>query len=168
LYQSRKLFEEAKKSLDPHESLEVFHAYFMHSSGFILNLFIAIEAFSNHLIPEEYKYVKPTRTCTEMYNKEEILRNISFDEKIKKVIPEIKNQSFHEKHGHLFDHLLKLKEFRDEIMHTKPSNGKSFKYQGLFVRALDFNYHSTIYAARDFINFYEPNLIEECGCGQDF
>jgi hypothetical protein len=33
--------------------------------------------------------------------------------------------------------------------------------------ALEFDYNVAISTVAEIINFYEPNLIEECGCGVD-
>ncbi|MGZ5245371.1 MAG: hypothetical protein ACXWD4_15725 [Bacteroidia bacterium] len=50
-------------------------------------------------------------------------------------------------------------------MHTKAigANGSNF-YKTLFTMSLDFKYNKALQAVREFINFYEPNLIEDCDC----
>lgn len=52
------------------------------------------------------------------------------------------------------------------MVHTK--NGFAYEnYTELFKKALNFNYKEAIEAVRDFINYYDPNLIEPCPCGLD-
>jgi hypothetical protein len=38
-------------------------------------------------------------------------------------------------------------------------------YESLYVNSLNFNYDEALYAARDFVNYYQENLLEECPCG---
>jgi len=53
-------------------------------------------------------------------------------------------------------------------MHTKSDNGNPAKfYEDLYTCALNFNYTDTINHVRDFLNYYEPNFIEECNCGKE-
>lgn len=99
----------------------------------------------------------------------QIQRTLSIQEKIEKVIPLFTKKSFHIEQSEIYKQLEKFKLFRDEIVHTKSMEnmeGSNF-YRSLFRNALDFDYHLTLYSVRDFINFYEPNLIEECDCGRD-
>ena len=60
-----------------------------------------------------------------------------------------------------------LKEFRDEIVHTKP--GKSqLKYEELIKRSLNFKYVDYLTAVTTLMNYYKPNYIEPCPCGHEF
>ena len=77
-------------------------------------------------------------------------------------------KSFHVEFGNKYENIQKLKEFRDAIMHTKSDNGNPAKfYEDLYTCALNFNYTDTINHVRDFLNYYEPNFIEECNCGKE-
>jgi len=143
--------------------------FYANGSSCVTFLFTALEAFINKLIPHDYTYSKVNNGETEIYDQVKIQRYLSFYEKVKLVLPDITNKAFHIQHGHKFESIKKLKYFRDEIMHTKLINKTTFLfYRDLFTTALDFNYETAIYAARDFINYYEPNLIEECECGKDY
>ncbi len=93
---------------------------------------------------------------------------VSFMDKLKKVLP-----SFHEKKNFFKDrtptnqHIINLKELRDEIVHTK-SDSKLETSIELFRRLLNFKYDETLDAVASLMNFYKPNYIETCNCGKDF
>ena len=167
------LFKELdKEDWNVYEVQTRIYKFYATGSSCVTFLFTALEAFINKLIPHDYTYSKVINGETELYDQVKIQRHLSFHEKVKSVlpdIPELKNKAFHIQHGHKFDNIKKLKNFRDEIMHTKLINKTSLLfYRDLFTTALNFNYETAIYAARDFINYYEPNLIEECECGKDY
>jgi hypothetical protein len=122
----------------------------------------------NILIPKDFNYSRSGEKRTELYDKAQIQKYVPFEEKIKIIIPSIKNRSFQQDFSHKFSSILKLKEFRDEIIHTKALDNKAETiYQGLFTTSLNFDYKKTIYDVRDFLNYYEPGIIEECDCGKD-
>lgn len=148
-----------------YDFLNKFNNYYASVSSCISFLYISIEAFINNLIPEDFTYINKKG---EKFDMMEIQRNLSFEEKIKKVLPMIKDKSFVNECSHKYDVLLKLKRYRDEIIHTKANkiNSQNF-YAELFTQSLDFDYHSVIHSTKDFINFYEENLIEDCGCGKE-
>jgi hypothetical protein len=151
------------------ESIDTFYRFYSNASIYISFLFISIEAYTNSLIPNDYIYERILKDKTERYNKDQIQRVLNFDEKIKKVIPEIMKKAFHQDHGHKHALIIKLKELRDEIIHTKTSRETFPKcYRKLYDMTLSFNHEKIIFYIKDFINFYTPDLIEECDCGQDF
>lgn len=147
-----------------------FYWYFSTVTSFITFLFLALEAFVNKSIPADFEYRKEIQNKkTEIYDKIQIQRYIDFIEKIKYVVPQITNKNFTHEFAHKFEVIKSLKKFRDEIIHTKSFEGiKSPNgYQDLFSSSLDFNFEKALIASKDLINFYEPNLIEECDCGKD-
>jgi len=147
-----------------------FYWYFSTVCNFVIFLFLSIEAFINKSIPLDFEYRKQIQNKkTELYNKFQIQRHIEFLEKIKYVLPEATGNNFVKEFSHKYEHLKKLKEFRDEIIHTKSFEDKGTPnlYQDLFVMSLEFEFDKTLFAARDFINYYQPNLIEECNCGRE-
>jgi hypothetical protein len=165
----RELFEELT-SLTPDISkqLNAYYSYFSHVTLYTTFLYNSLEAFINHVIPADYEYEKNGEKSTESFNQEQIQRYIPFQEKVKKVIPLITGKSFPAEYGHQYELLLKLKTCRDEIVHTKKfSRSRPTPYKQLFTLALDFDYDGTIHAVKHYINFYEPNLIELCGCGKN-
>lgn len=146
-----------------------FYWYFASVSSHIIFLFLALEAFINRAIPDNFEYRKSIQDKkTELYVGIQIQRNVEFLEKIKTVIPLITEKKFVIEFTHKYEHIRQLKIFRDEIVHTKSFAGTSPNfYEDLFVKSLDFDFDNTLFAARDFINYHRPNLIEECNCGND-
>lgn len=145
-----------------------FYWYFSTACNYAIFLFLSIEAFVNKTIPNDFEYRKQIQNRkTELYDKNQIQRSIEFLEKIKSVLPTATNKNFVQEFAHKYELIKKLKEFRDEIVHTKSFEGKSSPnfYEKLFVTSLDFEFEETLFAARDFINYYQPDLIEECKCG---
>lgn len=66
-----------------------------------------------------------------------------------------------------YQSILKLKKFRDDIVHTKKV-AEMTSYGVIGKAGLDFNYSFLILEVRDFINFHIPSLVEQCDCGKDF
>jgi hypothetical protein len=149
-------------------SLKFFYDFFGISSSFVVLLMTALEAFVNQKIPADYKYQKiEANKFTKVYDNEQIQRWISLDEKIQEILNKITNQSFTKHFPNKQIFIDNLKDLRDSIIHTK--SGLAFEnYTELFKKTLNFKYNDAIEAVRDFINYYEPNLIEQCSCGGDF
>ncbi len=145
-----------------------FYNFFGYVSNYVTSLFNSLEAFMNHHIPNDFEYRRYSKQKTELYNKEQIQRQITFEEKIKKVIPQVKEKSFHRHQSHKFEIILKFKDFRDEIVHTKVDEKSAPNlYHKLFSKSLDYDYIETINTVKDYINYYEPDLIEKCNCGSE-
>lgn len=120
------------------------------------------------MIPEDYKFHKETPSKTEVYNKAQIERFLAFDIKITKVLEEVTGKNYSTKYSREYNYITNLKRFRDAIIHTKKNTKGRTPYEHLFRESFAFKYEPTLHAVRDFINFYSPNLIEECDCGKDF
>jgi hypothetical protein len=147
-----------------------FYWYFSTVSNYVIFLFLSIEAFINKKIPKDFEYRKSIQDRkTEVYDRFQIQRSIEFLEKIKTVLPLATEKNFVKEFTHKYELIKKLKEFRDEIIHTKSFEGESTPnlYEELFVTSLNFEFDKTLLATRDFINYYQNNLIEECGCGNN-
>lgn len=146
-----------------------FYWYFATVSSYVIFLFLAVEAFINRAIPDNFEYRRPIQDKkTELFVGIQIQRYVEFLEKIKSVLPLATEKNFVTEFTHKYEHIRQLKIFRDEIVHTKSFAGSSPNfYEDLFVRSLDFDFDNTLFAARDFINYHRPNLIEECNCGND-
>lgn len=142
--------------------------YFGLTTGFVVFLFTAVEAFINRHIPDEYIYSVAKTKNTETYNKEQIQRYLSFDDKLKKALKEATTKDFTKHFPIKYQHIVNLKEFRDSIVHTKANVTGSTPFDYLYKKGLDFKYEETLLAVRDFMNFYEPDYIIECDCGQDW
>ncbi|WP_282147549.1 hypothetical protein [Algibacter lectus] len=163
------LFGDLTKNNDVGNVLNSSYRFFGFASNFVTSLFNALEAFINSQIPNDFEYKKVDKKSTEIFNKEQIQRYIQFDEKIKKVVPQITNKSFHRHYSHKFEILKKFKDLRDKVVHTKADQKTTPNYyQNLFTELLDFDYNQTILTTKEYINYYQENLIEKCDCGQDY
>lgn len=111
-------FKEFLKDKD-HNEKDYFDAleYYMAS---IIFAYTAIETYTNYLIPDNYEFKKlrEDKKCIEIYNKEEIEKNIKLDIKIGEILPEVLGiTSF--KGTALWEEYLDLKKIRDRIIHLK-------------------------------------------------
>ena len=61
-----------------------------------------------------------------------------------------------------------LKEFRDDIIHTKQEDNNMLRYEGLIKKSLNFKYDKALISVASFMNFYKKDYIVECNCGGDF
>lgn len=161
----------AKGDPNVYTSLNNFYQFFPNATICATFLFTSVEAFINSLIPPNYIYKRDNKQKTESFNRVQIQSYLPFEEKIKNVIPEIVKKSFHVEHSHKWESIVKLKDFRDAIMHTKSEERGIMSpnfYEELYNIALDFDYSITLIHVRDFLNYFEHNLIEECDCGKDY
>ena len=145
---------------------EIYHFYGA-TSGFIIFLFTSIESFVNQQIPNDFEFKKELRNKTEIYNKNQIQSSIDFKTKLKEVLPLATGISFFNKTTPTNERIWKLKEFRDEIVHTKPGQS-DLQYEDLIKKSLKFKYVDTLHAVAKFMNAHKPDYIVECDCGQDF
>lgn len=150
---------------NPTQTLNDFFQFFQISSIVTTFLFMSIEAFVNSKLPRDFVYSKSSNRNTTNFNRSQIQTEISFEEKIKQVLPEFTGKSFASECGHKYETILKLKKLRDEITHTKGQiGGVPINYQDLYAMSLNFDYENALRHTRDFLNFYEPDLIQECTC----
>ncbi|GAA0402497.1 hypothetical protein GCM10009133_09040 [Cocleimonas flava] len=120
------LAEKQKKSLETkeHEQLIkdslVLYEYLECAQTAIMFSFTAIETFFNLSIPEDYEYKRTSKLKTEIFNKSQIERSISWKEKLTKIIPEIYNISDFSLEP-FWGHLHQLIQIRNDIVHQKSS-----------------------------------------------
>lgn len=133
--------------------------YFQLAINCIINLQASLESFANRIIPENYHYLDKKGNP--------VIPTVTF--KLYNAIPKLKNIDFqqrkHRKYNLSIDKLIKL---RNDIIHLKPSGETNTGYKGVYRDLLNFDYTKAKLAVKTFINFYEPNLIEECSCGNDY
>jgi hypothetical protein len=121
-------FKELKKSnkddeKDYFDSIEFYMAS-------IIFAYTALEIFSNYSIPDYFKFpkIREDKKCIEIYNKEQIEKNIKLDLKISEILPIIyKIDSF--KGTKKWEEYLELKNIRDRIIHLK-SNDTQYNKKG--------------------------------------
>ena len=106
--------------------------------------------------------------CTVLFAVNEKGRWPSFKEKVETILPKVTGKDFIKSFPDEWAIINELKIFRDMIVHLKNDHlyGPNI-FKPVFQKALSIDFNSTIWKVKDFINFYEPNLIEECNCGKD-
>jgi hypothetical protein len=133
--------------------------FFQLAVNCVINLQAALESFANRTIPEDYLFLDKTGN--------KIQPTVSH--KLYNTIPKIKNIDFrqgkYKKYNKCIDSLIQL---RNDIIHLKPAEKTNTGYKGIYRNLLDFEFQKAITSVKMFINFYEPDLIEECSCGQNF
>lgn len=87
----------------------------------IIFSFTAIETFFNLSIPDEYEFRRDTKRSSEIFNKEQIERNVSWKDKLKIIIPEI-YQIEDISAEPFWDNLHQLIQIRNDIIHQKSSD----------------------------------------------
>lgn len=146
-----------------HEIYDYFGAIF----SVVTTLFTALESFINQLVPRDYKKEIVRSKCIEVYNYEQILKHLDFKTKVKTVIPEVTKRNYF-LHPNPSNQLIwNLKEFRDELIHTKP-DADPFVFKQIYTKALNFNYPKYIEAVAQYFNYHKPNYIEVCDCGAEW
>lgn len=93
----------------------------------IVFAYSALEAFANESIPDtyEYKTQRPDKRCLEIYNKEQVERNVSLDTKLSVILPEVLSVKSPKGSSRVWDDFKQLGDIRDRIIHMKSGDRKS-------------------------------------------
>ncbi len=84
-------------------------------------------------------------------------------------ILKVKSKSFQNDYQNEYNVIKDLIHLRNDIIHLKPIvEDTNTKYKKLFRRVIDFDYDYIAKAVKEYINFYEPGLVEECPCGKEY
>ncbi|WP_142683853.1 hypothetical protein [Chitinophaga polysaccharea] len=158
------LFRNNEGTTISENSMTEFYQYFGYASSLIIMAMTSIEAFVNRILPSEDISLPKTKFI-EVYTKEQAQRWLRFDEKLN-IIKKMYNKDYAK--SPRYAHFNNVKEFRDEIVHTKIDIQGYKQYSDLYKKALNFKYNEGLYAVREFINLFEPGLVEDCPCGKDF
>lgn len=163
-----KYFASASNKYITDEIKHKLYNYYGVCCGCVIFLFLTIESMINRTIPDDYIYVVDGKNKTESYNKDQIQRYVSFDDKYGKIIPKIIEKSFEKQYPLKHQILTNLKDFRDSIIHTKTQNNDNTPYAHIFKHSFNFKYEDAMNVIRDFVNFLQSDFIEECPCDKDF
>lgn len=164
-----KLFDKLVKQTEIGEdATNEIYRYYGYASSCIISLFTAIESYINHIIPNEKPYIKELKNKTEYYTKEQVQKGLSFDNKVKEVLPYFfDGKNFFRNSSLANQHITNLKNLRNEIVHPK-SEASFRKQEELIQSLLNFKYEKTFEAVMKFMNYYQSDYIVECDCGVDF
>ena len=154
---------EIQKAIPIHE----LYNYYGYSTAVIINLFTALESFLNQQIPTSFQYLRESKKSTEIFNYGQIMEHIDFKTKLTQIIPKIAEKDFMKNQTPTNQYIWNLKEFRDDIVHTKPKAEHPL-YEDLMKKSLNFKYDKAIDAVAKLMNYYQSNYIVECDCGQDY
>lgn len=145
-----------------------FHRFLQYKISSIVFLHLSVEAFINHIIPDDFIYEKIESKGGQFleqstkYSKTLIEKNINFKEKIEDIVPQIPNLNFDKtKNQKIIGRILEVVKIRDEIIHLKSKNNEtSLYYQSIFHFIASRDLNEYLYAARKFINIIEPDFIK--------
>eukprot|EP01093_Parvamoeba_rugata_P017037 TRINITY_DN661_c0_g1_i7.p1 TRINITY_DN661_c0_g1~~TRINITY_DN661_c0_g1_i7.p1 ORF type:complete len:360 (-),score=42.54 TRINITY_DN661_c0_g1_i7:2153-3232(-) len=147
----------------------IFNRFIQLRVSSIIFLHLSVEAFINHIIPEDFVYTQITydnsdkfSKQTTSYSKKQIERRTSFKEKIENVIPQIKSLNFEpNKNSKIIGRILEIGKIRDEIVHLK-SRGKdsmSF-YKDIFDFIGSRDLMEYMHSAKKYMNILKTDFIK--------
>lgn len=148
------------------DAIKLLYDFLGFASSIIIFLFMTIETTINRCIPYDWNYTR--KSNGKIFSKAGIEESIPFDEKIKLVLPQATHLNFQKSYGIKYSHLMNLKNYRDEIVHTKSVNPLTPSINSNYSRSFNFDYPKTFDAVKSFCNFYlQTELIEDCPCNSD-
>lgn len=156
--------KDSKLSPDNFSDLShTFYKFFQLSSDYLINIFTAIEAFNNSLIPDDFSM----KIKRKHFDKDRTQRSMDFKNKMKKAIPIITKNSFPSDHSQDYEFILEIKGLRDNVVHTKNmQSGFPASYRELYISYLDFDFEKSYNITKKYFNYYRQNWIEDCNCGR--
>ncbi|WGQ08945.1 hypothetical protein QG516_20750 [Pedobacter gandavensis] len=153
-----------------HDTFVSTNNFYAATSIAAISLINALESYINRIIPNDFKYEIETNKNTTIQNKKQLERNVSFEEKIKDVIPKALGKIFHTNYPSQYNSIIELKKLRDEMTHMKSYNEtkKPLSYAEIYNMAFKIDYLKALNSVKTYINYYTENLIEACPCDNDF
>jgi len=164
----KKVIDKIQQTIGGEPIIDELYEYFGLVSCVVIFLFMSLEGSMNRCIPEGYIDVNEMASKTESCTKDQIERHYSFEKKLK-VINKIKHKDFNHSFGIKYQHIINLKNFRDDIIHTKSINQGETAMNHNYRKAFEFDYRSSMEAVRGFCNFYlGDDFIIDCPCSKDW
>lgn len=179
-YQSYRLSEQKRKAIletmssmshgTPIPEHEIYLSIGFATSSVIM-MCVALENFVNDQIARlNYVHDMETGRRKEVYNSEQIQDFFDLKTKLFKILPKAKNKfiNSNEDFKTVIENLI---IFRNNLVHIKSShNGlDSFTENSALIRkTLDYDYWKALKAVRNYMNFFIPNYIEDCPCGDTY
>ena len=169
LAESRKnVIERTRQTIGGEPAIDELYEYFGLVSCVVIFLFMTVEETMNRCIPDDYVHKNEMSSKTEIFTKPQIERHFSFDKKLK-VLNEISKKDFHHSFDMKYKHIINLKNFRDDIIHTKSESQGDTANNHNFRKAFNFDFENAMLAVRDFCNFYlKKDFIVDCPCSKDW
>lgn len=138
---------------------QCYNDYIKYRSSSIIMLVSALEAFLNHIIPNDFIY----KTEKKNYSKIEIESpKIFFKDKLEKVIPQyLEQESFWDNISEMKSVILNLYKIRKSLIHLKTNAEDDFKaYFDAIDEMLDFDIGNCIDSLVNFMNIVKSNFVE--------
>ncbi len=132
--------------------------YFELMAGAYIYSTTAIESFVNESIPDDYIYNKTRndKKCTESYNKDQIERYLSLDEKISDILPQIFDIKL-PKGKRLYQNYIHARQIRDRIIHMKSRDRKSGEKETIWNDLLNKTQSNPTSVTIELIKHFHPN-----------
>lgn len=140
-----------------------YNQYIKFRVGSIIMLVSSIEAFLNHVIPNDFVYNAKRGDKIKQYNKTEIESNkVWFEDKLLEVIPQyLKNGSFWDGLTNEKNSILELYENRKNIIHLKTNAEDDLtRYFNAIDKMLDFDILTSINSTITFMNTVSDKFVE--------
>lgn len=155
-YYKSKLIQTAKSGVVSSHS---FGNYFSLAFNCIINLQSALETFLNKIL-QENNYI--------FYDKNQKKIRGNIHDKIDVALPKIFNKNFKNENLDDYNNLKDLILLRNQMIHLKPENeNTNTKYKIPYRRIIECDFNKLIQSLANYLNFYEENIIELCGCGNN-
>lgn len=138
---------------------ECYNDYIKFRTTSIIMLVSSLEAFMNHIIPNDFVYVTPKKN----YSKIEIESNrVIFKDKLEKVIPQYLQQpDLWENHPHIKSSIESLYETRKNLIHLKTNAEDEFEaYFSTIDEMFDLDIKNCIDSLISFMNIVKPDFVE--------
>ena len=142
---------------------ECYNRYIKYRASSIIMIVSAIEAYLNHIIPNDFVYQTIRNNKTVEFNKDAIESSkISFIEKLNDIIPQwLRDDSFWQRNLTEKENILKLYENRKNIVHLKTNSQDDFeRYFFVIDKMLDLDISASINSTIKFMNLATKNFIE--------
>lgn len=153
LYSKQNIDDGSLNNLLIEHTIEIYN-FIEHTQKAIIFSFTALETFINLSIPNDFIWQKTTSKKTEVYNKEQIERYVSWKEKIDLVVtyiyevPQIKKMSF-------WSDLTELLNIRNRLIHIKSSDDTE-----VLTELLNKNIFKICFSSQEYINYISENMVE--------
>ncbi len=119
--------------------------------------FLALEAFINQCLPDYAKIEFEGKPV----DKNIIQRYLSFDDKIKTIIPAVTEKDFINEHPRKVKILINLKKIRDELTHLKENRKDGFTaYENIYNDILNIDLKKIVNTVKFYINYHTPKTIQ--------
>jgi hypothetical protein len=138
---------------------QCYNDYIKYRSSSIIMLISALEAFLNHIIPNDFIY----KTDKKNYSKVEIESpKIFFKDKLEKVIPQyLEKDDFWDSISEIKTVILNLYNIRKNLIHLKTNAEDDFKaYFDAIDEMLELDIDNCINSVVNFMNIVKPSFIE--------